>query len=234
MPPNRALQRQGSTLEGERGPCCSFTNNFDSLFMIDLFAKKPELRLPSGSTRYTSLTGCLCSLAYIAAVVLFGLLTIQDLIDKSVVTTRTKVDKNYWDPMGSFTNAGSNEATRDFQIAFGVAQPGYPNDILDSKVGTLKAYYKTWDFENEEAGAEPKYVQIDDAACTPEQLGMKQVDSTKSSDSDDSKEGEEKTSEETVTDEEKAEGETATDEEKADDGATNSDGAAATETEDNS
>ena len=129
--------------------------------------------------------------------------------------------------MGSFTNAGSNEATRDFQIAFGVAQPGYPNDILDPKVGTLKAYYKTWDFENEEAGAEPKYVQIADAACTPEQLGMKQVDSSKSSDSDDSKEGEEKTSEEETA--------AVTDEEKADDGATNSDGAAATETtEDNS
>ena len=119
--PNRGIQRRGSSVEGHRGPCCSFTNNFDSILMIDLFAKKPELRLPSGSTRYTSLTGCVCSLAYIAAVVLFGILTLRDIIDRKVVTTSTKVNRDYWDPLESFTNAGSNEATRDFQLAFGVA-----------------------------------------------------------------------------------------------------------------
>ena len=89
----------GTTVEGYRGPCFKLTNLVGTTFLIDLFAKKPELRLPSGSTRYTSMTGCLCSLIYIVVVLSFGFISLRDILDKNEVTTSNKVNRNYWDPM---------------------------------------------------------------------------------------------------------------------------------------
>ena len=53
----------------------------NSTLEIDLFAKKPELRLPNGSTRYTSFIGCMCTLVYVAVIVLFGAFTMDELMN---------------------------------------------------------------------------------------------------------------------------------------------------------
>ena len=84
-------------MDGKRGSCCNCYNFMNTPLEIDLFAKKPEMRLPSGSTRYTSFIGCMFSLVYMAAVVLFGFFTMRDIVDRNDVSVDTKVDKDYWD-----------------------------------------------------------------------------------------------------------------------------------------
>lgn len=89
--------RRGSSMHGKRGSCCNCTNFMSAPLEIDLFAKKPEMRLPNGSTRYTSFIGCMCSLVYMAAVVLFGIFTMRNIVDRNDVSVDTKVDRDYWD-----------------------------------------------------------------------------------------------------------------------------------------
>lgn len=50
---------------------CSCKGMMDKLLSSDIFAKKPELRLPNGKKKYNTCIGWLCTLIYIAALVLF-------------------------------------------------------------------------------------------------------------------------------------------------------------------
>ena len=90
-----------------------------------MFAKKAELRLPNGSTRYTSLTGCICTLVYLAAVALFGFFTMRDMVDKKFTNVSYSVQKDFWSPLDEFPPMDDDKAPKDIQIAFGVTQPGF-------------------------------------------------------------------------------------------------------------
>ena len=184
----------GSSRNGNRGSCLNCDNIFSAPLEIDLFAKKPELRLPSGSTRYTSLIGCMCTLVYMAAVVLFGFFTLRDIVDMNNVTVETKVDKDYWDakevfPYDTYNTAErevyftNTEATKDIHIAFGVAQAGWPLSKLKAEIGTVKAYIKVWDYETDTHPTpyEPVFTPIEDFDCTPTMLGLDPVESEESS-----------------------------------------------------
>jgi len=72
---------------------------------IDLFAKKPQMRLPNGSKRYTTLIGCVCTLLYIAAVAVFGFFTLRDTIDMKNVTVSRSVQRDFWGPFDVFPPA---------------------------------------------------------------------------------------------------------------------------------
>ena len=111
------IQRSGTSIYGKRGSCFNCNNICSAPLEIDLFAKKPEMRLPNGSTRYTSFIGCMCTLVYIAAVLLFGFFTMRDIVDRKDVSVDTKVDRDYWDaeemlPSGK-PGEGDWDATKD-------------------------------------------------------------------------------------------------------------------------
>ena len=52
-------------------------NCTSGMIAMDVFGKKPELRLPSGSTRYNTLMGCCCTLLY--TLVLIGFLGLKGM-----------------------------------------------------------------------------------------------------------------------------------------------------------
>ncbi len=50
-----------------------------TLISFDLYAKRPELRLPNGKTKYNTHQGCLCSLLMVGAVIFFALASVRNM-----------------------------------------------------------------------------------------------------------------------------------------------------------
>lgn len=173
------MHKQGTTESGERGPFCSCNNIMNMPLEIDLFAKKPQLRLPNGSKRYTTLIGCVCTLLYIAAVAAFGFFTLRDIIDMKNVTVSQSVQRSFWEPYELFPpinnldqEAIEKNKLKDIQIAFGIVQPGFPLEKLDENIGTIKAYYKEWDYTKDDGFAEPYLKELKDEQCELAELGL--------------------------------------------------------------
>ena len=94
--------RRGTSADGHRGSCFNCADIMSKPLEIDLFAKKVELRLPNGSTRYTTFTGCICTLLYLALVFVFAFYTMRDIVDRKRSFVSTKVEKDYWDALDVF------------------------------------------------------------------------------------------------------------------------------------
>ena len=72
------IRRRG-TFNGQRGPCCTCGNLIGTCISFDMFAKRPELRLPNGKTKYNTLQGCMCSLMMLGVIVLFVLSSVRNM-----------------------------------------------------------------------------------------------------------------------------------------------------------
>ena len=58
---------------------------------------------------------------------------------------------------------------KEVQFAFGVTASGYPDQEIPADIGTLKAYYRKWDFSK---GGEIVYEEIPSHRCSFEELGL--------------------------------------------------------------
>jgi len=54
---------------------------FDYALSFDIFAKKPELRLPSGETKYNTVIGCMSTLVLVGATALAGYMSFDDILN---------------------------------------------------------------------------------------------------------------------------------------------------------
>ena len=84
--------------QGGGGGCCKMSCScgrmVDMMISNDIFAKKPELRLPDGSRKYNTFFGCCFSYCYFAILVGFIFLVVMGLleIDKNHLTSITYRD----------------------------------------------------------------------------------------------------------------------------------------------
>ena len=73
------MVRRRGTFDGQRGPRCTCGNCIGTLISFDMFAKRPELRLPNGKTKYNTFTGCMCSLMTLGVIILFVLASVRNM-----------------------------------------------------------------------------------------------------------------------------------------------------------
>ena len=92
-----------TSLKGRRRSCCKAGRVCDTLMEMDMFARKPELRLPSGKTSYNTAIGCCCTVILFLIVVAFGGLTMLGLLDTSDSSALSRnvsmshaIDANYF------------------------------------------------------------------------------------------------------------------------------------------
>ena len=79
------------------------------------------------------------------------------------------VERDYYNGH-SWNNDDSDGA--DFQIAFGITELGYADESFPSDIGTLKAYYRFWDWSKARDENPLEYREIDTRPCTVEELGL--------------------------------------------------------------
>jgi len=106
--------------------------------MCDVFAKKPQLRLPNGEKKYNTCCGTLCTLVYFAALILFAFyfwLCIGGNRSSGTLNHRTKLEERY----------GMSE--NELPIAFGIVDPEDASVTLDPNIATIKAYKRWWTYE---------------------------------------------------------------------------------------
>ena len=53
----------------------------DSIISIDIFAKKPQLRLPTGQKKYNTFIGCMCTLLYVVLLLGCAYFIVTDCLD---------------------------------------------------------------------------------------------------------------------------------------------------------
>ena len=118
--------------------------------MIDIFAKKPELRLPSGKTRYETLIGCMSTLVLVGGVGFYGYMSFKEGHDKKNDYIIHSEAEDFFDALIPYpTDTVKDEALKDFQIAFGMAEVGYPGQLVTEENGKVQAFYRTWDYSAE-------------------------------------------------------------------------------------
>ena len=141
------MRRSGTTENGRRGPCCSFCNMVEPLLMFDIFAKKPELRLPSGKSRYETLIGCMSTLVLVGAVGFYGYMSFKEGKDRKQDYIIHSEVEDFFDPLLPYPDTEKDSPmVQDFQIAFGMAEVGYPGDLVTEENGSVQAFYRTWDY----------------------------------------------------------------------------------------
>ena len=79
------------------------------------------------------------------------------------------VERDYYNGH-AWNNDDSDGA--DFQIAFGITELGYADESFPSDIGTLKAYYRFWDWSKARDENPLEYREIDTRPCTVEELGL--------------------------------------------------------------
>ena len=139
--------------------------NADSFLWFDLFAKKPELRLPTGKRQYSTFVGCLCSILYLAAIVVLFIFYFREFGDEDYrryTVSKTELRDAYSaiEPYGSM------------KLAFALIDDADPTAKLQPEIGSLKAYHRTWDLTDSSL-AMAKYTEIGSGPCTYIELGLK-------------------------------------------------------------
>lgn len=143
-----------------------------------MFAKRPELRLPNGKTKYNTLQGCMCSLMMLGVIVLFVLSSVRNMFLDSEfpdedprldILMMNSVERDYYNGQTWFN---VDEDGADFQIAFGITELGYADEAFPADIGTLKAYYRYWDWTKPIDENPLEYREIDTRPCTVEELGL--------------------------------------------------------------
>ena len=69
------------------------------MISMDMYGKKPELRLPSGATSYNTATGCICTLLMLVLVLGFGALSLIESIERSNVLAVHEIEEGYFDSL---------------------------------------------------------------------------------------------------------------------------------------
>ena len=115
--------------------------NADSLLFFDLFARKPELRLPTGKRHYSTCIGCLCSILYLAAIVVLPVFYFRDFWDEDY--RRYTVSKTEIRDAVSMT-----ESYDSMKLAFALIDNANPTSKLQPEIGSFKAYLRTWDLSD--------------------------------------------------------------------------------------
>ena len=149
------------------GSCCGSCMNM--MVAIDIFGKRPQLRLPSGKTKYKTGIGCCCTLLYLIIVIGFGLLKGNEWREdknRMTVLTNTIQEERY-------DSLEMEEIDPRAQVAFGLIDPTDPTWSLTASLGSISVKQRKWDFNPAEGDAEPVNLKdIASADCTPEKLGM--------------------------------------------------------------
>ena len=93
------------------------------------------------------------------------------------------VERDYYNGH-SWNNDDSDGA--DFQIAFGITELGYANEAFPEEIGSLKAYYRFWDWTKAKDENPLEYRQIDTRPCTVEELGLDPPETEETEETEDS------------------------------------------------
>lgn len=137
------------------------------LISLDIYGKKPTLYLPSGQASYKTLTGCCATLLTIALVGSFAtIMAVYSIVDEQVYSINSSIETDFYRPDDMFP---ADSMKKDVRFAFGIAASGYPDQEIPDYVGTIKAYYRKWDFSN---GGEIVYEELPSHMCTYEELGL--------------------------------------------------------------
>ena len=75
----------------------------------------------------------------------------------------------------------------NFQIAFGITEQGYPNQGLPKNAGTIKAYYRFWDWASDPII--DHHIEIKTKECTLKELGLDPPEIEDSAEGDEGDEG---------------------------------------------
>ncbi len=118
-------------------------NCLSGMVAMDIFGKKAELRLPSGSTKYKTMIGCCCTILYLLVIVLFCLMKGQEYSSKMQLMTSVSstIEQEYYDMDKSV------EMDPRVQIAYGLIDPLNPNDpVTTPKLVNIVARIRSWNF----------------------------------------------------------------------------------------
>ena len=109
----------------------------------------------------------MCTLLTVGAIGAFGaMLAMRNIVDKEVFSVETTLSSDYFEA----TEAFPEEALMgDVRFAFGITEVGYPDAEIPANVGTITAYYRTWDYS---VGPDVTYKEIPSHPCTISELGL--------------------------------------------------------------
>ena len=119
---------------------CSCGRMFDACLSPDIFAKTPQLRLPSGQKKYNTFFGCCFTLLYFAILGAFIFFVTMGLVE---------IDKNMMTRVTTRDLLEIPTATVLDVVGFKVIDPKDSSYKLDSAFVSLKAYLRSWDFVEE-------------------------------------------------------------------------------------
>ena len=120
----------------ERRSC--ICNVFDSVLDVDLFAKTPQLTLPSGRKKYNSCIGCMLTVIYVA--VLAAL--IYFLIDE-----RLDINANTHSSQTMVPSPWNEKPGGDILLAFALVDPYDPSVTVPADKLALLSYVKYWNYD---------------------------------------------------------------------------------------
>ena len=107
----------------------------DGILSPDIFAKRPQLRLPNGQTKYNTFFGWCFTMLYFAILVGFIFLCTMGMLE---------IDKNH---MTSITKRDTlkHNIPQTIDIAYKVVDPSNFGYELDPAIASLNAYQRVWD-----------------------------------------------------------------------------------------